>query len=220
MRRRLCRARASCTSGCTSCPSRFGSPRWTGWPRCWSSCPRTPPHTTGYIMVEWVRCCDIRNNYSGSGYEVLEFRIRILTMLLKHIWIFFCFISRRINQLSAILYFSPIVKNYGPESRIQNFFLSCLLDPDPEQIIPDPGNSSGSDRIPIHSTGWEIKLSNIFGWNLNLFKIVHHQWKKVFCREKSILSREKIFCREKKVFCREKSILSRKKYFVEQKSIL
>ena len=126
MRRRLCRARASCTSGCTSCPSRFGSPRWTGWPRCWSSCPRTPPHTTGYIMVEWVRCCQIRNNYSGSGYEVLEFRIRILTMLLKHIWIFFVLYQEESTNYLPFYILVQLYRTMGQNPESKNF-LSFIL---------------------------------------------------------------------------------------------
>ena len=85
-------------------------------------------------------------------------------MLVKHIW-------RRkknfiINQKEestnyrylpiSISHYSTTVQNPHAKPRKKNLFklfaLPFMLDPNTEQIIPDLGNSSGSDLVRIHNT--------------------------------------------------------------------
>ena len=138
--------------------------------------------------------------YSGSGYE---FRIRILPlvtlpMLFKHIRKFkktktLLSLKRKIYHYLSFLFHTTVqsYRNYSPKSTglkkipvyVLNFSaLSFLLDP--EQIIPDPdpGKSSGSDRIHNTVFIWpnNVDMEPALMPNPNSMYLDPQRWKK--CR--------------------------------------
>ena len=132
-------------------PTFFGREHWGSFHvQCGTLC--TILHemgTTGHcrlfrnLLFSLYQCCGSGMIYSGSGssYELLEFRIRIQPILLKHIWK----LSKRFNQKEESTIFYFILQQYYntvTQSRIRwpnikhkiyiYLLFYVLLDQDPE----------------------------------------------------------------------------------------